>query len=144
MLLVFLVLMILAIFAAIVANCEELAIVPLILAIIVIVVMFFCLWSISEGRVIDEKIEMYSQENAEIEADIDALVAKYMEYESSTLADLRGDSAITLVSLYPELKSDELVKAQIELYLANNKKIKDLKEDKLDIRVAKWWLYFGS
>jgi hypothetical protein len=144
MLLVFLALMIIAFFAVVLADLDEVATIPLILALILIVIMFFCIGKIAEGKVIDEKIEMYSQENAEIEADIDALVAKYMEYESSTLADLRGDSAITLVSLYPELKSDELVKAQIELYQANNEKIKDLKEDKLDIRVAKWWLYFGS
>jgi hypothetical protein len=144
MLWIFLIATIILFFAIVLTDWAELAIVPLISAIVVIVFMFFCLCNIADGRVIDEKIEMYSQENAEIEADIDALVAEYMVYESSTLADLRGDSSITLVSLYPELKSDELVKAQLEIYRDNTEKIKDLKEAKLDIRVAKWWLYFGS
>lgn len=144
MLLVFFAVLFLALIFFVYIDCEEIAVAPMVLLVVVMIAMFFCLYDISEGRVIDEKIEMYSQENAGIEADIDALVAKYMEYESSTLADLRGDSAITLVSLYPDLKSDELVKEQLEIYRANNAKIKELKEKKLDIRVAKWWLYFGS
>lgn len=144
MLLVFLVIMIFAFVGAVIANLDELATIPFILGLIAIAIMFFCIDAIVEGKIIDEKIEMYSQENAKIEADIDALVAEYMVYESSTLADLRGDNAIALVSLYPELKSDELVKAQIDIYRANAEKIKELKEAKLEIRVAKWWLYFGS
>ena len=99
---------------------------------------------IADGLIIDEKIAMYQEENEKIENDIDRLVTQYMEYESETLGDLKGDSSITLVSLYPELKADELVKAQIETYQANNTKIKMLKADKLEISVAKWWIYFGK
>ena len=54
------------------------------------------------------------------------------------------ESSITLVSLYPELKSDELVKKQIAVYQENNKKIINLKEKQIDANVAKWWLYFGE
>lgn len=97
-----------------------------------------------DGRVIDEKIAMYTEENEKIEKDIDKLVDNYMEFESSTLIELKDDSSITLVSLYPELKSDELVKAQIETYRSNNKTIRKLKKNKLEVSSAKWWLYFGK
>ena len=58
--------------------------------------------------------------------------------------ELKGESSITLVSLYPELKADTLVTKQIEVYIDNNKKIKNLKEKKINLSVKKWWLYFGG
>lgn len=115
-----------------------------------IVILPFFLWAlfltgwVLEDRIIDSKIELYTQENAAIEEQIDKLVSEYMEFESGTFEALHNESAITLVSLYPELKSDKLVESQINIYLENNRKIRDLKEDKLDITVKKWWLYFGS
>lgn len=100
--------------------------------------------SLVGGRVIDEKIEMYTEENTAIEESVNTLVIEYMEFESDTFKDLKGDEAITLVSLYPELKSDELIKAQIELYQKNNAEIKSLRKSKLNLSAVKWWLYFGS
>lgn len=97
-----------------------------------------------DGRVIDEKIQMYTEENEVIESQIEAVVTEYMNYEKETLTELKGDSAITLVSLYPELKSDNLVMTQITTYQENNAKIKELKESEIDIKSAKWWLYFGK
>ena len=96
------------------------------------------------GRTIDERIAMYQEENENIESDMNILVEQYMNYESDTLGELKADSSITLVSLYPELKADTLVTKQIEVYIANNEKIKSLKEDKINLSVMKWWLYFGK
>ena len=98
----------------------------------------------SETKVVNEKIKMYMEENAKIEERIDTVVKEYMEYEGETFSELKGDSSITLVSLYPDLKSDELVKTQIATYQANNEKIKELKEIKINAKLYKWWLYFGK
>ena len=98
----------------------------------------------SETKVVNEKIKMYTEENAKIEKQIDTVVKEYMEYEGETFTELKGDSSITLVSLYPDLKSDELVKTQIATYQENNQKIKELKETKINAKVYKWWLYFGK
>lgn len=95
-------------------------------------------------RTIDGKIEMYTEENTKIETSISEVVKQYMKFESDTLIELKSDSVINLVSLYPELKSDELVKTQIEVYQANNEKIKELREEKININNYKWWLYFGG
>ena len=61
-----------------------------------------------------------------------------------TYGELKNESSITLVSLYPDLKSDELVKKQIEVYESNNKEIREMKEKKINLKVLKWWLYFGK
>ena len=109
-----------------------------------IIALIICISRIVDSRVIDDQIALYTEENAKIETAIDELVTEYMEFESTTFADLKAESSITLVSLYPELKSDELVKAQIETYQANNSEIKRLKEKKLKITTYKWWVYFGK
>lgn len=75
---------------------------------------------------------------------MDELVTQYMEYESSAYGELKGESGITLISLYPELKADTLVSKQIEIYTENNQKIKELKEKAINISNYKWWVYFGK
>jgi hypothetical protein len=93
---------------------------------------------------IDSKIELYQSQNIEIESKIQATVASYLAHEKQAYKDLKPDNAITVVSAYPELHSNELVKKQIEVYENNNKKIMSLKEDKLNQSIYKWWLYFGK
>ena len=98
---------------------------------------------LATADIIDQKIAMYEEENSEIEAQIDLLVKRYMEFEKETYDSLKSESTMTLVSLFPELKSDELVMKQIEIYQKNWAKIKSLKEEKLDLAKAKWQVYFG-
>lgn len=99
---------------------------------------------VSNLKVIDQKIEMYQEENAKIEEQISETVKQYQEYESGIFTEVAPESAVTLVALYPDLKSDTLVQKQIEVYLENNEKIKGLKEDKINGSVKRWWLYFGG
>lgn len=106
--------------------------------------IFICFRNLGQAKIIDDKITMYQEENKQIESQIDTLVKQYMEYEGNTLKEFVTNSSITLVTLYPNLKSDELVKNQINTYTANNNKIKELKESKLNYKLAKWWLYFGK
>lgn len=103
-----------------------------------------CGGSIINHRTIEAKIAMYTEENASIEEQMNSLVERYMHYESDTYGSLKGESSITLISLYPELKANALVEKQIEVYIANNEKIKELKNDLLSISNYKWWVYFGE
>ena len=109
-----------------------------------VVALIGLLKPIVEVKFAKDKIAMYEEQNSRIEEQIDVAVKQYMEYESDTYAITAPESSITLVSLYPELKSDELVKKQIAVYQENNKKIINLKEKQIDANVAKWWLYFGG
>lgn len=87
---------------------------------------------------------MYQEENAKIESDMKDLVSNYMSYEKDTLSTFKSDSSMTLISLYPELKSDTLVQRQLDIYVENNKKIKELKEKNVYKSTMAWWLYFGK
>lgn len=114
------------------------------LLIVVVGTSISCMYEISQARVIDAKIEMYQEENEKIESYISDVVKQYQEYEHNTFVELNhAESAITLVSLYPELKADSLVSTQIDTYVVNAERIRELKSDKLDISVYRWWLYFG-
>lgn len=95
--------------------------------------------------VIPAQIAMYEEENALIEEKVSNTVAKYMEYEKSIVIEVSpDDDAFSLVSLYPELSSDTLVSNEIELYINNNEKIKELKSEALNISNHKFWIYFGK
>ncbi len=98
----------------------------------------------------DKKIEMYEQENNNIQSSISEIVENYKDYEIKTqeksLENMKPQNldVMLVTQIYPDLKSNELVVKQIEVYSANNDKIKQLKEEKLDNQIAKWWLYFGK
>lgn len=98
---------------------------------------------VATASILDEKIAMYQEENERIEQNIDRIVSEYLKHEQNTFADLKTDeSSITLVTLFPDLKSDTLVQEQLHIYVANNATIKSLKEEKIDIAKTRWILYF--
>ena len=110
---------------------------------IALVAAIFTGVSLSLADVADEKIAMYEEENAVIEEQIAIIVEQYQEYETDIFENAKVESPITYVSMYPELKSDSLVQKQIEIYVANNDKIKELKNEAINKSVYRWWLYFG-
>ena len=140
LLIIFLALM----FIAIANDKIEIAVVPGIMLIVLLIVDLAVGACLLEIRVIPEKIELYEAQNAEIEAEISALVEQYMQYESDTYGELKGESAVSLVSLYPELKADTLVTRQCELYISNNEAIRDMKEELINASTYRWLLYFGK
>lgn len=115
----------------------------------VIGIIFNC-YNVSQLKVQDKKIEMYNQENSNIQSSISEIVENYKNYEQNTYSeslkniDISNTDIVVLTQLYPDLKTNEMVNTQIQIYQDNNNKIKELKENKLDYEVSKWWLYFGQ
>lgn len=109
-----------------------------------IIALVYCICCLVSFRVIDDKIELYASQNKQIEEKVEIVVKEYMNYEEETFKELKSDSYINLVNLYPELKSDEMIKKQMEVYISNNEKITSLKEQKLNKTLYKWWIYFGG
>lgn len=95
------------------------------------------------GRTLDDKITMYEQENTAIEQSVDVLVKDYYKHESDTYSSLKPENAVLFASAYPELQSNELATKQLEIYVENNNKIKELKEDQINLSRNRFWLYFG-
>ena len=116
--------------------------------IIVVLGIISCAIGISQLKIADTKISMYEEENTRIEQDIATIVKDYMNYEKDTYKvaseQIENSSLLVLTELYPNLKSNELVKKQIDVYIDNRNKIKQLKEEKINNQICKWWLYFGE
>jgi len=113
----------------------------LIINVIALLILGICL---TDCRVVNKKIELYQSQNKDIEKKIEITVKKYMNFETDTYKELKTDSYINLVNLYPDLKSDKLVQQQIELYTNNNNTITQLKEEKINETIYRWWIYFGK
>lgn len=43
-----------------------------------------------------------------------------------------------------KIETDGLAKQKIAIYVDNNKRIQELKEEMIAAEAAKWWLYFGE
>lgn len=99
---------------------------------------------VASGFSIEEKIQIYEEQNAQIEQSIDAAVKAYCEHEQITYTQM-SDGAIALVAAaYPELASNELVKTQMEVWTSNSYELKELKSDLVDFHRAQYFLYFGG
>ena len=97
----------------------------------------------SEVKIIDDKIALYQEENTKIEEQVNIVVEKYQTYEKNTFENCKIEDPTMVFAMYPELKSDDLITKQIDLYIENNKQIKKLKSEKLNYHLMAWWLYFG-
>lgn len=99
--------------------------------------------SYGKCQIIDEQIAIYQEENTKIENTINEIIINYQEYETNIFDNTTKDLNPTVIfSMYPELKSDQLVIKQIEVYNENNREIKKLKKDKTIEKIYKWWLFF--
>ena len=100
--------------------------------------------TVASGFGIQEKIQIYEDQNAQIEQSIDAAVKAYCEHEQITYVQM-SDGAVALVAAaYPELASSELVKTQMEVWTSNSHELKDLKSKLVDFHRAQYFLYFGG
>ena len=117
------------------------SIIGLCIFVIVTIALFV---KVTDGRLLQAKIDMYEAENQKIEQDISNLVNQYMAHEGDVVDKVSNESSLTLVNLYPDLKSSDLVKQEIEIHTKNSAKIKKLKEQQIDTRNYKLWLYFGG
>lgn len=110
----------------------------------VIVVLCFLLSNLYEYQGVDQKIKMYEIQNQQLERKIDVAVKSYMNHERDTYKEFKAGDGMALITTYPELRSNELVKEQMDTYQSNNRKIAKLKEKEIDRNVTKWWVYFGG
>ena len=97
---------------------------------ILLIAVLVCTYNYYETT-IDQKIQLYTEQNKDIEAKVGLVVDKYLKHEKDTYTTLKPKTKITLASTYPELQSNKLVQQQIQLYNENNKKITNCKLQKI-------------
>lgn len=93
---------------------------------------------------IDTKIEYLTEQNAQIDDEIKLIISSYQDHELEFYKEFENVSSTTLITLYPELKSNELVNKQLDIYFANQQEIKGLELKKIESGVIRWWMCFGD
>ena len=91
-----------------------------------------------QRNIITQKIEMYEEENAIIEKEINVIIEGYKTHESNLFQNI---GITSLVIMYPEIKADALVSKQIEIYMDNYVRIRVLKNRLISLQYTDWWLF---
>ena len=112
-----------------------------IISLIAFVVVLVC-WS--RGRVAQEKINILEEHNVAIEEKVRNTVQIYLDHEKEIYPDILNTSIATLLIVYPEIASNEIIKNEMGLYVDNSNEIKSLKLQIVENSVFAWWLWFGK
>lgn len=126
------------------SDLDVLCVVLILVNYIPLAVLGLLLSNLYENQGVDQKIKMYETQNQQLERKIDVAVKSYMNHEKDTYKEFKAGDGMALITTYPELRSNELVKEQMNTYQSNNRKIAKLKEKEIDCNVTKWWVYFGG
>lgn len=114
-----------------------------------IFVIFLCVTAIAVGvynydkSTIDNRLAILEEQNQVVLSQIEPLVQHALEYESNTYTDFKLDAAevIAFTQLYPDLKANSFLNKQIDIILANQEEIKQLKLDKASLNAYHFWLW---
>lgn len=92
---------------------------------------------------VDARQLVLEEQNQIVLSQIEPLVQQALEYESNTYKDFKLDAAkvIAFTQLYPDLKANSFLNKQIDIILANQEEIKQLKLDKASLNAYHFWLW---
>jgi hypothetical protein len=96
-----------------------------------------------DSSTINSRLAVFEEQNTTVLTRVEPLVQKALDYESSTYKDLKLDvnKLIILAQTYPDLKANDFLHKQIEIILANQEEIKQLKFDKASLNAYHFWLW---
>lgn len=120
------------------------SIVSIAIGIICALMILISIGKVIGSSAIDEQINLYEDANVQIEERINSVVDDYKVYENDTLEKFDGSNGTEIISMYPELKANELIQEQMDIYYQNQTTILELKSEKIQMKPWKWWLYFGG
>lgn len=104
---------------------------------------FIVLGIVVNGAVIDEEIAVLGERNTEINTSLTEMVENYTNYERSTYEKLKISDITVVLQAYPDLKAQPLVEQQINTYVENQNEITKKKQEKVRLKVKRWWLTFN-
>lgn len=110
----------------------------------IIVVVIVLIINLVNCKVIEQKIEVLTENNNQIEEKLYITLQAYCEHENKTLIEISPDNPEVILLVYPELKADQLFESYILTLKSNNTEIRNLKIKKINESIYKWWLYFGG
>lgn len=103
---------------------------------------------IQNCRVIDTKIELAQDRCDKITGELTESVNWYLSYEHDTYTELKPDEVMSILGgpkeIYPQLKADKMIKDALDTYKNLQNDVYNLKMQKVNESIYKWWLYFGK
>lgn len=92
---------------------------------------------------VDARRLVLEEQNQIVLSQIEPLVQQALEYEANTYKDFKLDAAkvIAFTQLYPNLRANSFLNKQIDIILANQEEIKQLKLDKASLNAYHFWLW---
>lgn len=92
---------------------------------------------------IDNRLAILEDQNQVVLSQIEPLVQHALDYESNTYKDFKLDAnkLVAFSQLYPDLKANSFLNKQIDIILANQQEIKQLKLDKATLNAYHFWLW---
>ena len=96
-----------------------------------------------DSSTINSRLAVLEEQNTTVLIQVEPLVQQALEYESSTYKDLKLDvnKLIIFAQMYPDLKANSFLNKQIDIILANQEEIKQLKLDKASLNAYHFWLW---
>lgn len=96
-----------------------------------------------DSSTIDSRLIVLEEQNTTVLTQVEPLVQQALNYESSTYKDFKLDvnKLIIFAQMYPELKANSFLNKQIDIILANQEEIKQLKLDKATLNAYHFWLW---
>lgn len=92
---------------------------------------------------INNRLTVLEEQNQIVLSQIEPLVQHALNYESNTYKDFKLDAPklIAFTQLYPDLKANSFLNKQIDIILANQEEIKQLKLEKASLNAYHFWLW---
>jgi hypothetical protein len=96
-----------------------------------------------DSSTINSRLAVLEEQNTTVLTQVEPLVQQALNYESNTYKDLKLDvnKLIIFAQMYPELKANSFLNKQIDIILANQEEIKQLKLDKASLNAYHFWLW---
>ena len=122
-----------------VITCLGASIIVVFLFVTAIVVGFYNY----DKTTINSRLVVLEEQNQVVLSQIEPLVQQALEYESNTYKDFKLDAAkiIAFTQLYPDLKANNFLNKQIDIILANQEEIKQLKLSKATLNAYHFQLW---
>jgi hypothetical protein len=92
---------------------------------------------------INSRLTILEEQNQVVLSQIEPLVQQALDYESNTYKDFKLDASkiVAFTQLYPDLKANDFLNKQIDIILANQEEIKQLKLDRASLNAYHFWLW---
>jgi hypothetical protein len=92
---------------------------------------------------INNRLSILEEQNQIVLSQIEPLVQQALDYESNTYKDFKLDAnkIVAFSQMYPDLKANSFLNKQIDIILANQAEIKQLKLDKASLNAYHFWLW---